>query len=584
MKNKIQTKFVVVAGGVISGVGKGVTTASIGKILKEHGYNTTLIKVDPYVNYDAGTLRPTEHGEVWVTHDGGEIDQDLGTYERFINTDISRKNNITTGQVYQAVLDRERKGEYLGQTVQFIPHIIEEVNRRIKAAAEGYDIAIIEIGGTVGDYENVPFLFALKTLERELGYGAMVHVLVSYLPVPHHIGEMKTKPTQQAIRLLGQEGIIPDFIVCRSQYPMDEVRKKKIETFSHVMPDHIISAPDIETVYQQPLELEVQHVGEKILKKLLLTSKKKPDWSGWQERVMCLRSPKRRVSVAIVGKYLDIGSYNLTDSYISICHALMHAGAELNTGVDITWVDAKTYEKQPYAVEQLARFDGVIIPGGFGNTGVDGKMSAIKYVRELKIPFIGLCYGLQLAVVEFARNICNLAGAHTAEIDPKTPYPVIDLLPMQQQYLQDHAYGGTMRLGAYDAQVKEGTHVFELYEKACRLERGKNGFFVVERHRHRYEVNPAYTALLEQKGMIFSGYHERKDGTKLMEFVELPEHPFFIATQAHPEFTSRLTNPNPLFYGFVMACQQQAVTRSKEDARVAAPPVVFPQQSEKQFR
>jgi CTP synthase len=568
MNKSTQTKFIVVAGGVISGVGKGVTTASLGKILKEHGYKTTLIKVDPYINYDAGTLRPTEHGEVWVTADGGEIDQDLGTYERFINEDIPRKNNITTGQVYQAVLDRERKGEYLGQTVQFIPHIIDEVNHRIKQAAEGYDIAIIEIGGTVGDYENVPFLFALKTLQRELGPHGMAHILVTYLPVPHHIGEMKTKPTQQAIRLLGQEGILPDFIICRSHYPIDEIRRKKIEIFSHVAPENIISASDVETVYQQPLDLEGQKLGEKILKTLGLESKRKPDWSAWQERVSCLRAPKRRVAIAIVGKYLDVGAYSLTDSYISICHALMHAGAELHTAVDITWIDAKRYEQEPHTIEQLSRFDGVIVPGGFGNTGIEGKIATIKYVREQGIPYVGLCYGLQLAVVEFARNVCGWKDAHTTEVDKTTTYPVIDLLPMQKQYLKDQCYGGSMRLGAYDALLKSGTHVFDLYENACRLQRSKDGFFVTERHRHRYEVNPAYVHKLEQKGLLFSGYHRRADDTLLMEFAELSDHPFFIATQAHPEFTSRFTNPNPIFHGFVVACQQQAVMRSKKDTHV----------------
>lgn len=568
MNKSTQTKFIVVTGGVISGVGKGVTTASLGKILKEHGYKTTLIKVDPYINYDAGTLRPTEHGEVWVTADGGEIDQDLGTYERFINEDISRKNNITTGQIYQAVLDRERKGEYLGQTVQFIPHIIDEVIYRIKQAAQGHEIAIIEIGGTVGDYENVPFLFALKTLQRELGQDSMAHILVTYLPVPHHIGEMKTKPTQQAIRLLGQEGILPDFIICRSEYPIDDVRRKKIEIFSHVASENIIAACDIETVYQQPLDLEEQQLGEKVLKTLGLTSKNKPNWSSWKERVTCLRTPKRRVAVAVVGKYLDVGAYSLTDSYISICHALMHAGAELNATVDITWIDAKRYEQEPHTIEQLSHFDGVIIPGGFGNTGVEGKISAIKYVRENNIPYVGLCYGLQLAVIEFARNVCGLHGAHTTEVNKSTPYPVIDLLPMQQQYLNDHYYGGTMRLGEYEALVKSGTRIFELYEKAGRLEHNNNGFFVRERHRHRYEVNPTYVSELEEKGMLFSGYYRREDSTVLMEFIELPGHPFFIATQAHPEFTSRFTNPNPIFKEFVVACQQHAIMRSKQDMQI----------------
>jgi CTP synthase len=558
-----QTKFVVVVGGVISGVGKGVVTASLGKIMQEHGYETTLIKIDPYLNYDAGTLRPTEHGEVWVTEDGGEIDQDLGTYERFLNKNIPRQNNITTGQIYHTVITRERKGEYLGQTVQIIPHITNEIINRIQTAALGHDIVIIEVGGTVGDYENVPFLFALKTLERQLGIENMVHVLVTYLPVPDHIGEMKTKPTQQAIRLLGQESIMPDFIICRAQQALDDVRKQKIEAFTHIPLDHIIAAPNIDTIYQQPLNFEKQSLGQKILQHLQLPIKKVPNWQSWQNSVDRICTPKKRVSVAIVGKYLDIGSYNLTDSYVSICHALIHAGAELDTAIDITWIDAKTYETDPNTIEQLNKFNGIIIPGGFGTSGVEGKIRAINYARLHNIPYLGLCYGMQLAVVEFARNVVGLENAHSTEVDQNTPYPVIDLLPLQKQQLQDQQYGGTMRLGQYEAYVKEGTRVFNIYNNAQRLTKTAHGYVAHERHRHRYEVNPAYVAQLEEKGLVFSGYYKRCDETVLMEFIELPNHPFFIATQAHPEFTSRLTNPNPLFADFVTACLQHATLHSQ---------------------
>lgn len=563
MEKTKQTKFVVVVGGVISGVGKGVVTASLGKIMQEHGYETTLIKIDPYLNYDAGTLRPTEHGEVWVTEDGGEIDQDLGTYERFLNKNIPRANNITTGQIYQTVITRERKGEYLGQTVQIIPHITNEIIKRIQRAAAGHDIAIIEVGGTVGDYENVPFLFALKTLERQLGVQNMVHVLVTYLPVPDHIGEMKTKPTQQAIRLLGQESIMPDFIICRAQQALDDVRKQKIEAFTHIPLDHIIAAPNIDTIYQQPLNFERQQLGQKILHHLELPIKQVPNWKAWQNSVDRIRSPKKRVAIAIVGKYLDIGSFNLTDSYVSICHALIHAGAELDTAIDISWIDAKSYETNPDAVQQLKQYDGLIIPGGFGPSGVEGKIRAITYARLHDIPYLGLCYGMQLAVVEFARNVVGLQSAHSTEVDPATPYPVIDLLPLQKQHLHDQLYGGTMRLGQYEAYVQEGTRVFDIYSQANRLTKTEHGNIVHERHRHRYEVNPAYVAQLEENGLVFSGYYKRFDGTTLMEFIELPNHPFFVATQAHPEFTSRLTNPNPLFSHFVMACLQQATLRSQ---------------------
>lgn len=563
MKKTTKTKFIVVVGGVISGVGKGVVTASLGKIMQEHGYETTLIKIDPYLNYDAGTLRPTEHGEVWVTEDGGEIDQDLGTYERFLNRNIPRENNITTGQIYQTVITRERKGEYLGQTVQIIPHITNEIINRIEHAAENYDIAIIEVGGTVGDYENIPFLFALKTLERQLGIHNMVHVLVTYLPVPDHIGEMKTKPTQQAIRLLGQESIIPDFIICRSQNPLDDVRKQKIESFTHIPLDHIIAAPNIDTIYQQPLNFEQQLVGQKILDHLELPIKQVPNWNAWRSAVDRIRTPKNRTTIAIVGKYLDIGSHNLTDSYVSICHALIHAGAELDTAIDIKWIDAKSYETDPQAVKQLDLYDGLIIPGGFGTSGVEGKIRAIAYARTHNIPYLGLCYGMQLAVVEFARSVVGLHKAHSTEVDQATPYPVIDLLPLQKQNLHEQLYGGTMRLGQYEAYIKEGSHVFNIYNDANRLTKTEDGYTVNERHRHRYEVNPAYVAQLEEKGLVFSGYYKRCDGTTLMEFIELPNHPFFIATQAHPEFTSRLTNPNPLFSQFVTACLQQTQLRSQ---------------------
>lgn len=549
----MKTKFIVVAGGVISGVGKGVTTASLGKILKEHGYKTTLIKIDPYINYDAGTLRPTEHGEVWVTDDGGEIDQDLGTYERFINEDIPKQNNITTGQIYKAVIDRERRGEYLGQTVQFMPHILDEVKKRILQASAGYEIAIIELGGTVGDYENVPFLYALKGIERELGYDSIAYVLVTYLPIPDHMQEMKTKPTQQAVRLLGQEGILPDFIICRAKQPLDEVRKKKIEQCSHVHADQIISAPDIQTIYEMPIYLEQEQLGAKILRHFHLESRATPDWTAWQKLVNTIKNPSRKVHIAIVGKYLDIGDFSLTDSYVSIYQALVHAGAQQEVGISIQWINSQIFETHPERLSELFRFDGVIIPGGFGNAGVEGKIATIGYVRDNHIPFLGLCYGMQLAAVEFARNKCALKTAHTTEVNAQTDYPIIDILPTQKEFLDQQAYGGTMRLGSYAAQLKPESKVAKLY-----AHRMQTDHTVTERHRHRYEVNPVFVPVLEKEGLHFSGYHERADGTRLMEFLEIPEHPFFVATQAHPEFKSRLGNPNPLFAGFVRACIQRS--------------------------
>lgn len=552
----MKTRYIVVAGGVISGVGKGVTTASLGKIIKEHGYKTTLIKIDPYINYDAGTLRPTEHGEVWVTEDGGEIDQDLGTYERFLDEDIPKCNNITTGQIYKAVIDRERRGEYLGQTVQFMPHIMDEIKQRIIQASQNYEIAIIELGGTVGDYENVPYLFALKGLERELGADSIAYVLVTYLPIPDHVQEMKTKPTQQAVRLLGQEGILPDFIICRAKQSLDEVRKKKIEQCSHVHSDQIISAPDIETIYEMPILLEQEKLGQKVLKHFHLQSRKEPNWNEWQKLVSTIKNPPSRIKVAIVGKYLDIGDFSLTDSYVSIYQALVHAGAASSVGVEISWINSQTFEQHPEKLQELSNFDGMIIPGGFGNSGVEGKIAAISYVRTNKIPYLGLCYGMQLAAVEYARNKCDMSKAHTTEVNKETEYPIVDILPTQKQLLAEQSYGGTMRLGSYQATVKKESKIAQLYARD-----GQAAQTVSERHRHRYEMNPVFVPVLEQKGLSFSGFYQREDGTKLMEFLELNDHPFFVATQAHPEFKSRLANPNPLFDGFVKACVQRKSER-----------------------
>lgn len=556
----MKTKFIVVAGGVISGVGKGVTTASLGKIFKEYGFSTTLVKIDPYINYDAGTLRPTEHGEVWVTNDGGEIDQDLGTYERFMNQDISKTNNITTGQIYKAVIDRERKGEYLGQTVQFLPHILDEIKRRILSAAQEYEIVIIELGGTVGDYENIPFLHAFKSLERECGADTMAYVLVTYLPIPDHMPEMKTKPTQQAIRQLGQEGILPDFIICRAREPLDTIRKKKIEMCANIAADCIISAPDIKTIYEMPLHLEREGLGAKLLAHFKLTAKQEPSWNSWQELVTVIKKARERISIGVVGKYLESGDYSLTDSYLSIYQALVHAGAHCGIGIDIIWINAASFEHDPGSLVRLQSLDGIIIPGGFGSQGVEGKIAAISYVRRNKIPYLGICYGMQLAAVEYARSVCGLTDAHTTEIHKETSHPIIDILELQKEFLSTQDYGGTMRLGAYDASIKPGTLVEKLYSKTQ-----AHQLRVWERHRHRYEVNPAYVELLERFGLVFSGYHERFDGTRLMEFLELPDHPFFVATQAHPEFKSRLAAPSELFYGFVQASLQRFGKKNSVD-------------------
>lgn len=559
----------------MSGVGKGLTTASMGKILREYGYTTTAVKIDPYINYDAGTLRPTEHGEVWVTDDGGEIDQDLGNYERFLGLDLPRWNNLTTGQIYHAVIERERRGEYLGQTVQPIPHITEEIKRRIQEAAAGYDIALVEIGGTVGDYENEPFLFAMKAMEREIGEEHFLFVLITYLPVPPHVGEMKTKPTQQAIRMLSENGIFPDFIVCRSHQAIDEVRKKKIQVGANVPIEHIISAPDMKTIYDIPLTLEAEGMGEKMLAKLGLEVRKKPDWSHWEQLVRRSKDPVHHVRVAMVGKYAESGDFQFTDSYISVNQSLIHAGVANDAKVEIVWIDGHKFENGEIGVEVLDEYDGIVVPGAFGAGGGEGVIMAIRHAREHGIPFLGLCYGLQLAVVEFARHVAGIKEATSEEFKDDSPFQVVCIQEQQKKVMEENRYGGSMRLGAYAAVLKRKSRVLELYEKCGRLqedakrirqlmENPEQAFRVgelmlgrdkvaLERHRHRYEISARFVELLEEEGLVFSGYHRRVDGTRLMEFIELPEHRFFMATQAHPEFKSRLDNPAPLFAGFVKA-------------------------------
>lgn len=560
------TKYIFVVGGVLSGVGKGVATASIAKIMEMNGFSVTAIKIDPYINYDAGTLRPTEHGEVWVTDDGGEIDQDLGSYERFLMKSIPKQNNITTGQVYKNVIDRERAGEYLGKTVQFIPHIPREIIRRIKKASSGFDIAVVEIGGTIGDYENIPYLFSVKSMSRIEGRGNVGVVMLSYLPVPSHIHEMKTKPTQQAIKLLAEHAIFPDIILCRAKEPLDTVRKHKIETYANIDADYVISAPDTDCIYEIPLNFERENLGEKLLDKFSLKSQKAPDWSNWIRLTERISNPDKKVKIAMVCKYLDTGGFTLEDSYISVKEALDHAGASLNTGVDIEWIDSKNIEKDGTSV--LENVSGIIVPGGFGTTGIEGKMQAISFARRENIPFLGLCLGMQLSLIEYARNVMGLEDADSSEFSPETNHPVIDFLSNQEKLLKKKVYGASMRLGAYAAQVKKNSKVFELYSETGRLEKDKELIrkidepsrlgvldqkkpFVFERHRHRYEVNPEYINEFEDNGVLFSGYHVPVEGEPLMEFMELIEHNFFISTQAHPEFKSRLEDPAPLFVGFL---------------------------------
>lgn len=559
-------KYIVVVGGVLSGIGKGIATASIAKIMKNYGYSVTAVKIDPYINYDAGTLRPTEHGEVWVTSDGGEIDQDLGSYERFLSYDIPKRNNITTGQVYKEVIDKERAGGYLGKTVQFIPHIPQEIIRRIKIASEGYEITVVEIGGTIGDYENIPYLFAVKSLSRIEGKDNLAVVLITYLPIPSHINEMKTKPTQQAIKQLSEHTIFPDIILCRAKEPLDDVRKSKIETYANIETDFIISAPDVESIYEVPLNFEYEKLGIKLLNRLDLSPKKKADWEKWEKLTMGIINPKKSVKVAMVCKYLDIGGFSLEDSYISVSQALNHAGAHEQVNFDIKWIDAKEIEES--GTDCLKDIEGIIVPGGFGNSGIEGKIEAINYARKNRIPYLGLCLGMQLALVEYARNVIGLEGANSSEFDRDTPYHVIDFLAGQEKILDMKQYGATMRLGTYAANLKRDSTIFKWYKETGRWEKDKESIkrikeefrlgiidqkepVILERHRHRYEVNPIYIKDFEKEGVIFGGYHKPLDGEVLMEFMELPDHPYFVATQAHPEFKSRLEDPAPLFVGFL---------------------------------
>ena len=535
--------YIIVTGGVVSGLGKGITTASVGKILQLHGYNVTAMKIDPYINCDAGTLRPTEHGEVWVTEDGGEIDQDLGHYERFLDINIPKHHNITSGQVYGAVIEKERKGEYLGKTVQPIPHVTDEIKKRVRRPAkEGkFDFVLVEIGGTVGDYENVLFLEAVRQMKLEGDKVIFVHV--TYVPVLDALGEAKTKPTQHSVKLLREIGIQPDFIVARSDDPLDIVRREKIALFCNIHEDDVISDSNIDHVYAVPLLFEEQDLCRKILKKLHLR-KDVEDIKPWKEFITNIQNLDTTIAIGIVGKYFDIGTSKLSDSYISVIEAVKHASWANNLEPKIQWIDSKDFEDHPTKLKTLESVDGIIIPGGFGLSGIQGKIDAIKYVRERNIPFLGLCLGMQLAVVDYAQHVCKLEGAHSKEVNKHTRYPVIDYIPEQVNILQESRYGATMRLGSYPAILKKGTIVNKLY----------NATEVTERHRHRYEVNPEYVETLEKCGLVFSGHSP--DGV-LMEFLELPDHPFFVATQAHPEFKSRPLKPAPLFNGFIKAAAKK---------------------------
>lgn len=535
----MQSKYIFITGGVISGLGKGIVTSSVGKLLQFRGFKVSASKIDPYINFDAGTLRPTEHGEVWVTDDAGEIDQDLGHYERFFDIKIPKDHNITTGQVFYKVIMREREGKYLGHTVQPIPHVTDEIKKRLRDIAEKskVDFLLVEIGGTVGDYENILFLEAARQMRLERDKVLYIHV--AYLPIPKNLGEMKTKAVQHSVRELRSFGIQPDFIIGRAELFLDDVRRKKIALFCNVSKEDVISDPDIDNIYELPLILEREKLGDKILAKLGMPLKK-PQFSDWKEFISKIKSLTETVEIGIVGKYFDIGEFNLPDSYVSVIEAIKHAAWHNNRKPYIKWLDSKTFEDEEESLSILNTVGGIIVPGGFGKTGIEGKILAINYAREKNIPFLGLCLGLQLAVIEFARNNCGLKDAHSTEIVPDTQDPLIDLLPQQEEILKDSRYGATMRLGGYLIKIKKDTLAYKLYKEQE----------VTERFRHRYEINPKYVEILENNGFVFSGM---TIDDRIMQIGELPNHIFFIGSQFHPEFTSRPLKPNPLFNGFIKA-------------------------------
>lgn len=528
----------------MSGVGKGIASSSIALILKARGLKITALKIDPYINVDAGTMSPTEHGEVFVLSDGDETDQDMGNYERFLDTSLTRVNYMTTGRVYLEVIRKERNLEYKGKNVEVVPDIPFEVIRRIETAAENAkaDVTVIEIGGTIGEYQNIIFLEAARMMKSKYPDDTAI-VMVSYLPTPSKIGEMKTKPTQSAARTLNSVGLQADIIIARSETPLDQKRKDKIALFCNIRPENVIAAPDVESIYDVPVNFEKDNLGKILCNALKINHKRRvtnlSEWNGFVEKV---KKPKGEVHIAVVGKYFDSGSFVLSDVYISVLEALKFSAFTLGRKPIITYLNSKDFETGKLKHSELKKFDGVLVPGGFGSTGVEGKIKVIEFVRKNKIPYFGLCYGMQLAVIEYARNVLGWKDANTTEINPHTSHPVIDIMHDQKGHISEGKYGATMRLGAYPCNIRSGTVAYTAYGKES----------VSERHRHRFEVNPKFVDQILEAGLIFSG--TSPDGY-LMEIVELPRkvHPFFLGTQFHPEFLARPLSPHPLFTEFIKA-------------------------------
>ncbi len=530
------TKFIFVTGGVVSSIGKGITTASLGRLLRNRGFRVTMQKLDPYINVDAGTMNPFQHGEVFVTEDGAETDLDLGHYERFVDINLTRKASVTTGSVYQTVIAKERRGDYLGGTVQMIPHITNEIKDRIKDAAKGEDgdpdndVVIAEVGGTVGDIEGLPFLEAIRQFKKDVGAENVMYIHVTLIPKVGPWGEIKTKPTQHSVIKLRELGIQPDVLICRTPYPLPQDVKNKISLFCDVEPEAIIDAQDVETIYEVPLHFERCGLADFVVKRLHLPETA-PNLSEWNAIVERIKHPKYEVDVAVIGKYVNNG-----DSYLSIGESLKHGGIAENARVNLHWIDSEDMEKKPIA-ETLGTMDAILVAPGFGARGVEGKIQAANYARTNGVPFLGVCYGMQMAVIEFGRNAAGLEQAHTEEVMPETPHPLIHILPEQKEIVEK---GATMRLGAYRCQLIAGSLAEKLYGSTT----------VEERHRHRYELNNEYREQLAKHGLICSGL---SPDYRLVEIIEIPDHPYFIATQFHPEFGSRPNRAHPLFQGLIAA-------------------------------
>lgn len=551
---KLQTKFIFVSGGVISSVGKGITTSSIALLLESRGYTVAPVKCDAYLNVDAGTIRPQEHGEVFVTDDKWETDQDIGNYERFLNTDLSGANYVTNGQLYQNIIQKERNFEYEGEDVEVALHVPEEIIYRLEQAARKRkaDFVICEIGGTVGEYQNILFIEANRIMKYR-DKRDVCHVHVGYLPTPPSIGEMKSKPVQNSVKQLIASGIQPNFLIGRAEKSLDDRRKETLAWTTNIPKDHIISAPNVDSIYRVPLNFEQQGLTDKILHDFGMPSKKKglKEWKKLVTTISQVKNLKKEVEIAIVGKYFETGAYQISDVYISVVEAIKHASWANKVKVKLNWVSSADIEKHG-AKKMLSGYAGIVVPGGFGSRGTEGIIETIKFARTQKIPYLGLCYGMQLATIEFARNVAKLRNANTTEVNEKTKHPVIHIMPEQEKLLLNKEYGATMRLGAWDCIIKRGTHTEKAYIQGKWINK-TGGTKISERHRHRYEFNNEYRESLEEAGLVISG---TTPDNQLVEIIELKDHPYFVGSQFHPEFKSRPLAPHPLFLGFMQAIKK----------------------------